>query len=376
MSRRLRIWELAAPMHCSIVGTCLAPDDVRAVLRQARLERDPDALDYAVHGFLVREAGGPTAVARAMQAVLDRKYAGAVRQVQRLDGEAAMLDYWAAVCRKGLVAGPYWALMTLADATEPVRQHIFGEVHMLSHFMGGLNRRDSACLWAAECRIEELVGRLERARRRAEERELAHRAQLEVLEAELAALRQQLAARARPAPGVDRRSRAKLDKQARRLAALRAERNALRQANQRLEAALAGAVVAAGTPAAAVAAPPDAGGPQPCRLTALRCMLYVGGRPGSLPHLRAGAERHSAELIHHDGGVEESITRLDDLVPRADVVFCPVDCVSHGACLRARALCRRHAKPFVPLRSASASHFARRIAELESAMDPKQREDA
>ena len=62
--------------------------------------------------------------------------------------------------------------------------------------------------------------------------------------------------------------------------------------------------------------------------------------------------------------VTRHVTRLDELVPQVDVVFCPVDCVSHGASLRARALCRLYAKPFVPLRSASASCFRRGIDQL------------
>jgi Uncharacterized protein conserved in bacteria (DUF2325) len=43
------------------------------------------------------------------------------------------------------------------------------------------------------------------------------------------------------------------------------------------------------------------------------------------------------------------------------VVFCPIDCISHHACLKAKHLCRRLAKPFVPLRSSSATCFARAI---------------
>ena len=38
-------------------------------------------------------------------------------------------------------------------------------------------------------------------------------------------------------------------------------------------------------------------------------------------------------------------------------MLCPVDCVSHGACLRAKRFCKRAAKPFVPLRSAGLSSF-------------------
>jgi hypothetical protein len=46
-------------------------------------------------------------------------------------------------------------------------------------------------------------------------------------------------------------------------------------------------------------------------------------------------------------------------------VLCPIDCVSHQACLKVKALCRRCAKPFVPLRSSSATCFARAIEALE-----------
>jgi hypothetical protein len=56
------------------------------------------------------------------------------------------------------------------------------------------------------------------------------------------------------------------------------------------------------------------------------------------------------------------------LVDRADFVLCPIDCVSHQACLKVKVLCRRRAKPFVPLRSSSASSFARAIKALQAAL--------
>ena len=47
-------------------------------------------------------------------------------------------------------------------------------------------------------------------------------------------------------------------------------------------------------------------------------------------------------------------------------MLCPIDCVSHQACLRVKALCRRRAKPFVPLRSSSASSLAHAIEALQN----------
>jgi hypothetical protein len=86
-------------------------------------------------------------------------------------------------------------------------------------------------------------------------------------------------------------------------------------------------------------------------------LLYVGGRPNQIAHLRALAERHGAELLHHDGGIEHHPDLLAGLTSRADIVLFPVDCVSHDAALTAKRLCRQMARRFVPLRSASTTSF-------------------
>ena len=52
------------------------------------------------------------------------------------------------------------------------------------------------------------------------------------------------------------------------------------------------------------------------------------------------------------------------------MVFCPIDCVSHQACLKVKALCRRRAKPFVPLRSSSATCFFQAMKVLQSIPTP------
>ena len=107
-----------------------------------------------------------------------------------------------------------------------------------------------------------------------------------------------------------------------------------------------------------------------------RCILYVGGRCQLLPHLRARATSCNASLLHHDGGQEESLHALGRLVDRADVVLCPIDCVSLQACLKVKGLCRRRAKPFVPLRSSSATCFTRAIRALQGGLPVDARADA
>ncbi len=370
--QRLELWEVRNGAHCSVIGTCLAPADVKAVLRKAKLEREVGAPDYQVHGFLVNEAARQGPVGRIIDAYLDKKYAGAIRQSLRLGGEEAILAYWQEACRRGAIAGPYWALLTLSDLPQKLSNRIFGDVHMLGHFMAGASREQQAELWAVEQRNAELEQRLQKVRARAEERDLAQRARIDVLERELAMARMAAAAAASPSamsasrPATVSGLARRLAKQGRRLAGLREQVARLQASNDSLEAALAARDRLPPLPPrlADLARHQPPGRPAACRVAMLRSLLYVGGRPSALPHLRADAARIDARLLHHDGGVEENVTRLDELVPQVDAVFCPVDCVSHGASLRARALCRRYAKPFVPLRSASASCFRRGIDQL------------
>jgi hypothetical protein len=95
-----------------------------------------------------------------------------------------------------------------------------------------------------------------------------------------------------------------------------------------------------------------------------RRVLYVGGRTGMIQQLRRVAEQAGADFVHHDGGGEQAVTRIDGLIEACDAVFCPIDCVSHTACLRAKALCRKLRKPFVPLRSTGAASFQRALSAL------------
>ena len=67
-----------------------------------------------------------------------------------------------------------------------------------------------------------------------------------------------------------------------------------------------------------------------------RSILYVGGRDCQVAHLRAIADSYGAELIHHDGGLREAVSRIDRVLPSVDCVFCPIDCISHDACVRVK----------------------------------------
>ncbi len=101
----------------------------------------------------------------------------------------------------------------------------------------------------------------------------------------------------------------------------------------------------------------------------VRSFLYVGGRDCQVAHLRQIASNHGAELIHHDGGLREAVSRIDTVLPSVDCVFCPIDCISHDACLRVKNGCKKFGKTFVPLRNGSKSSLDRALQTLNDRND-------
>ena len=95
-----------------------------------------------------------------------------------------------------------------------------------------------------------------------------------------------------------------------------------------------------------------------------RSFLYVGGRDCQVAHLRQIAGSFGAELLHHDGGLREAVSRIDTVLPSVDCVFCPIDCISHDACIRVKNGCKKFGKAFVPLRNGSKSSLERALHTL------------
>ena len=354
--RRLRLHELEHGFHCSIVGTCLSPGMARQIVRRARLDFERDTQDYRLHSVLVSEAGRAGIVARLITKALDESFAGILRRVGATGGAAELGRLWDELCEKGEIAGAYWAFLTHGHVPSELRLRIFGEVHMLSHFMGGHNRAGAKALWLAERRAEQLAERLARSRRQAQDTVAERERKIADLAAELAATRHELARRlaARRPPPRRGPDPARVE---RRVQAARARLREAEKENERLRRQLDLLTEdPAPVPRAAVAATAP-----PCLAGDSSCLLYVGGHCSLLPHLRRHAETRRLELLHHDGGEEHSLHVLEGLVGRADAVFCPIDCVSHQACLAAKQLCRRLDKPFVPLRTGSGTCFLRAL---------------
>jgi Uncharacterized protein conserved in bacteria (DUF2325) len=378
-ARRTKIWEFNINLHCSIVGTCLSAGELRQILKKLGLA-PPDSTDHELHGTAVTLAARHDNAARLLNKALDNRHRLAISQFAKVGTEDRVRELWREAVRRGEIPGAYWATLTHPAATPVVLREAFGDVHMLSHLVGAANRADIRRLCQLEADKVQLEARLERQQRALHEavvmRDLRIQELREALAQRIAA--EPLAGRSGPTDaGATEASTAeqgdmllqlvrdlerRLASETRRRvasdtrlataqSAIAQERSARLKANSDCESLRAELDATETSVVAACVAPTGESQPAP-RLDGT-VLLYVGGRPHQVAHLRAVGERLGATFLHHDGGIENHPNLLPGLTSRADLVLFPVDCISHDAAHAVKLLCRQAGKRFIPLRAAS-----------------------
>ncbi len=370
---RTRIWELSKHLHCSIIGTCLSTAELKQILGKTGMVT-PGASEHDLHHQGVLLAGRSDGAGKLLHKALDKRHRVTLNQFDKAASVDAIRALWRDAVQRGDIPGAYWAALTHGAATDALVREVFGEVHMLSHLVGAANRADIRRLSALEAENAVLQDKLRRQEAQLRDGIVARDAKIRDLSAALARRLAETTREAAPAEdqdtlerlagdlerrlGVEAQRRSAATQRAEALAeALRRER-ALRDAAERREAALQAELDA-------VEASLDT---EPAATVALEAvtLLYVGGRPAQLGHLREASAKLGADFLHHDGGVEDRTGLLAGLVSRADVVMFPVDCVSHEAALAVKRLCRQAGKPFLPLRSAGLGSFIAALAGLDA----------
>ncbi len=93
-------------------------------------------------------------------------------------------------------------------------------------------------------------------------------------------------------------------------------------------------------------------------------ILYVGGMHKMVQHYRKVIEERGGEFMHHDGGKEIAKSRLPGMIFQADAVVCPIDCVSHDACLSVKKYCKQSQKPYLMMRGSGLSSLTRGLLKI------------
>jgi len=405
---RKRIWDVYNGYHCSIVGTCLRREELRKIAKKKVYALNLEITDFELHTNMVSLASENSARAKALHTYLDTKYQSAVIRYSKVKTDNAIETLWRIDAERGAIAGAFWAVMTSMAPSQDLVHRIYGEIHMLGHdFLGDhqnnlrrLNElRDNKNLLQEvlvserqyyqqqKKELEERLAGLARMERdystldkevrtlRADNESMRNLLQqdssmeeLNKLKVQIAfqrqntaalcgsvdsltvELRQSLATIAELKDANDRLARENVDYQQE----MRAMEAAL-MARSTVNSTVTSTVNNCGNCAEQLAG--RCPGPDLCG----KKVLYVGGLHKMVPHYQQMVEHYGGRFMHHDGGVEAARNQLPKMLGSADVVFCPVDCVSHDACTCVKKMCKHYQKPFIMMRSSGLSTLAKEL---------------
>jgi Uncharacterized protein conserved in bacteria (DUF2325) len=370
-SRRRRIWELEGHAHCPVIGVGLPITALRKLADKV-LGGQALANDYELHCGVIGACQSRTPMAEAVNKELDRRYALPVQQASRLKSEEALTGWWAQASQHQL-PGALWATLTHARCSEALAKEVLGQVHMIQHQVGAACRVDMArfealmaenavlarSLAAVQSRHSALVG--EQAQRIDQQQAVMVQLRADLIgrDTALAAVREELQALESSVPGL--KTRTELTRQCERhierihhleRALLAATQEAERQkarADHLVQDALVGAL------SKVPLTQGDEAANEPVPALGDRAVLCVGGRRAIVPIYRELIERAGGRFLHHDGGEQESVSRLDATLAAADLVICQTGCISHDAYWRVKDHCKRTGKRCVFVENPSAS---------------------
>jgi hypothetical protein len=96
-------------------------------------------------------------------------------------------------------------------------------------------------------------------------------------------------------------------------------------------------------------------------------VLIVGGIERMEKAYRKLVEERGGIFEYHAGHMKSGGKALENCMQRADLVLCPVNCNSHGACLKVKSLGKKFKKPVHMLSNFSLSTVARTMERLHAA---------
>lgn len=365
-SRRLRLWDLAAKLHCPVIGVCLEVAELRRLALRAGF--DSSGSDFELHAGAVSHCAERNALSEALQRSLERRYVLAVRRFARAKSTEALRALWREALTEEEVAGPLWAAVTHPRCDAGLAHEIYADIHMLQHQVGTGRRVELAAFRRLREEQAVLLRSLAEVQKRASDCLLEKARELERCRKRLADAQAELVAkdawglsllgeleRLREAMP-DLKDRAALARRAReaedRAVALQGRLVELESRLAWREPPAPAAAPVAQQPAAAAATP----GLED------RSVLCIGGRTGAVSVYRRLVERLGGRFLHHDGGQEDNLRRLEASLAAADLVICQTGCISHGAYWRVKDHCKRHGKRCLFLDNPSAASFSRGIA--------------
>lgn len=405
--RRKKIWQINPGFHCAVIGSCLSRRDLRLIARKKIFSLEPGLDSFALHRSLSAIVSDRLPMTRALNKFLDNKFRASIKRYSILSSDDQVRAEWKKDLKsRGEISGAFWAIMTMPSCGKELLEEVYGDCHMVSFDIFASYSRDAKKTANLSKQIEKLQHSLEKTKasyqkereciryelgelqkrkgeflrqrlmnehlvkenkelqRRLERQEDDHetsllKKQLELLSKEKETLKLDAQTNVdQLSYNTNRAERAELN-----VEHLRDDVGSLEVLNTELKEEIMSLeqMFQLGMGAKTVCDSCEEKHVNGCPRVGLtgKAVLYVGGRNNMITHYREMVEKHGGIFLHHDGGKESSRHLLPKMLSGADVVLCPIDCVSHDACKCVKKMCKRNCKPYVMMRSSGLSSLAK-----------------
>ncbi len=387
--KRSKIWELKEANRCPIIGTCLSMDELVRFAQRYHFNASLNDT-FSLHIETINRIATRNSVSEAIQKHLDIKYQVSLARFKSAKTDAEVLNLWKRCFAHGDIAGALWAALTHKQVSNETRGKIYGDIHMHCHQMGAGQATNTRRLAQLEKdyaemevaivlqkqrhvhveaklrrRLQEILAEMELFRQ-AQKDMKALQVRLETIESgraitemgqrlmKLTVANEQLQSSTKQATSLAQALQVANGK----IAALTHERNVLAAERDSLE------ILVQSSNASNVPCNPaqfhNASQIKDC------CVICVGGHVTQFPKYRLLAEQLGIDLIHHDGGQNDALSRLPEMISRVAVAICQTDCVSPAAYYRVKRLCKRSGKPCLPFKGSGISSFTSALTQVLS----------
>lgn len=375
-SRRRKLWEIPHKFHCPVIGVCFDCDELRRLMTKV-MHLPRDASDFLLHTTAVGCCSERSRLAEVLQKTLEKRYQLTLRQFAAIKTESELRVAWHAASKENKnIPAVLWACWSHPACTDRLEQEIYGDIHMIQHQLGSHARTDLKAMQALQLENAELQQHLDVALAEVEEQRQKRAIHANETALTIAQLRAELVGKEAWAISQSKASSSLRDaisdlETRQKLTQRLAEAEARAKESRLLADELAQEVGRlrdfakyAEETIESLTHEDEALEVMPESQLSGKCVLCVGGRSGAVSSYREAVEQFGGHFLHHDGGLEESLHRIDGALAAADIVICQAGCISHNAYWRVKEMCKRTGKPCMFVKNSGVSSFGRVVNEL------------
>ncbi|MFT5598150.1 MAG: hypothetical protein ACI823_001228 [Chitinophagales bacterium] len=373
VSKKLAIWNVPSYQLCTLIGYCIDVSYIRKLRKRfPTITADIQGeTDYELHAFCVNACLDKNLLSTHLNKYLKRSYQTSVSALRQHKTDEAVEAFWRSIDLNDdhLIAGFCWALLTSQYASPTIKQKLYGEIHMLSHISGQGLRTEQKKLTIENCRLLQEQPKQARALLRQQARYENQQEITKSLENKIIDLKQRLLVKDEKTSDLSDSQANELFKNYEKTIWSQHLQMVKLQEKLKLQEHQYDELKASQLNNTKLEINTTNSGTKVIPFNSDLCgksILYVGGFSRHKDRFKQLIESINGQFLYHDGGMQQSNHLLNMMVKKADAVFCPIDCISHGAVGRIKSLTKTECKDCIFLRSPSLTSFKKEVMQYAS----------